>query len=136
MPRSRAINCWYAPVLSASGCRDLLAPAAGAQGNSQDQGDHPRGNERHRWAGDPHAGGASCRNLERNRRYYEIGEEMTRFQDRKGIDMVLAMTHEEVVSDLARKIIRSYRQLPLLVYHIQTKWRDESRPARRVDPRA
>ncbi len=62
------------------------------------------------------------------RRYYEIGEEMTRFQDRKGIDMVLAMTHEEVVSDLARKIIRSYRQLPLLVYHIQTKWRDESRP--------
>jgi prolyl-tRNA synthetase len=42
--------------------------------------------------------------------------------------MVLAMTHEEVVADLARREIRSYRQLPLLVYHIQTKWRDDPRP--------
>ncbi|HEX2907785.1 MAG TPA: proline--tRNA ligase, partial [Phototrophicaceae bacterium] len=42
-------------------------------------------------------------------------------------DMVLAMTHEEVVAELVRKEIRSYRQLPALVYHIQTKWRDEPR---------
>ena len=61
-------------------------------------------------------------------RYYEIGSEMSRFQDRKGADMVLAMTHEEVVADLTRKFIQSYRQLPLLVYQIHTKWRDDPRP--------
>jgi len=61
-------------------------------------------------------------------RYYEIGSEMSRFKDRKGGDMVLAMTHEEVVADLTRKIVQSYRQLPMLVYHIQTKWRDDPRP--------
>jgi prolyl-tRNA synthetase len=43
--------------------------------------------------------------------------------------MVLAMTHEEVITDLARQEINSYRQLPMLVYHIQTKWRDEPAPA-------
>ncbi len=61
-------------------------------------------------------------------RYYEIGSEMTRFHDRKDADMVLAMTHEEIVADLVRKIVQSYRQLPMLVYHIQTKWRDDPRP--------
>ncbi len=61
-------------------------------------------------------------------RWFQIGAEMGRFTDRVGRDMALAMTHEEVVTDLARKIIRSYRQLPLLVYHIQTKWRDDPRP--------
>jgi prolyl-tRNA synthetase len=53
---------------------------------------------------------------------------MTRFHDRKGGDMVLAMTHEEIVADLVRKIVQSYRQLPMLIYHIQTKWRDDPRP--------
>ncbi|MGB9723244.1 MAG: proline--tRNA ligase [Chloroflexia bacterium] len=61
-------------------------------------------------------------------RWYEIGSEMGRFRDRAGREMVLAMTHEEVVADLARREIRSYRQLPLLLYHIQTKWRDDPRP--------
>ena len=61
-------------------------------------------------------------------RWYEIGAEMARFVDRVGRDMVLAMTHEEVVTDIARQEIRSYRQLPLLVYHIQTKFRDDPRP--------
>ncbi len=61
-------------------------------------------------------------------RWYQIGDEMGRFRDRAGRDMVLAMTHEEVVADLVRKEIRSYRQLPLLVYHLQTKWRDDPRP--------
>ena len=62
------------------------------------------------------------------RRWYEMGAEMGRFVDRSGHDMALAMTHEEVMGDLVRKEIRSYRQLPLLVYHIQTKWRDDPRP--------
>jgi prolyl-tRNA synthetase len=61
-------------------------------------------------------------------RWYQIGSEMGRMKDRGGRDMVLAMTHEEVVADLVRKEIRSYRQLPQLIYHIQTKWRDDPRP--------
>ena len=61
-------------------------------------------------------------------RWYEIDESLTRFQDRGGRDMALAMTHEEVVSELIRYEIQSYRQLPALVYQIQTKWRDEPRP--------
>ncbi len=61
-------------------------------------------------------------------RWYGIGSEMGRFLDKSGRDMVLAMTHEEVVADLVRKEIQSYRQLPRLVYQIQTKWRDDPRP--------
>lgn len=61
-------------------------------------------------------------------RWSAIGPEMARFKDRKERDMVLAMTHEEVVADLCRTEIRSHRQLPQLVYHIQTKFRDDPRP--------
>jgi prolyl-tRNA synthetase len=61
-------------------------------------------------------------------RWYDVGAEMGRFRDRADRDMVLAMTHEEVVADLTRGEVRSYRQLPALIYHIQTKWRDDPRP--------
>ena len=61
-------------------------------------------------------------------RWFQIGAEMARFEDRSGHAMVLAMTHEEVVTDLARDEIQSYRQLPQLIYHIQTKFRDDPRP--------
>lgn len=61
-------------------------------------------------------------------RWYEVGSEMGRFKDKADRDMVLAMTHEEVVADLVRNEIQSYRQLPQLIYHIQTKWRDDPRP--------
>ena len=61
-------------------------------------------------------------------RWYQIGSEMGRFKDKNDRDMVLAMTHEEVVTDLIRKEIHSYRQLPIMIYHIQTKWRDDPRP--------
>lgn len=60
-------------------------------------------------------------------RWFEIGPELLRFRDRNGRDMVLGMTHEEVVTDLARREIHSYKQLPSLVYQIQTKFRDEPR---------
>ncbi len=60
-------------------------------------------------------------------RYDVIGPEMARFKDRADRDMVLAMTHEEVVADLLRDIVKSYRQLPFIVYHFQTKFRDEPR---------
>ena len=61
-------------------------------------------------------------------RWYSIGEEMVRLRDRAGRDLVLGMTHEEVVGDLVRRDVHSYRQLPMLVYQIQTKFRDEPRP--------
>ncbi len=62
------------------------------------------------------------------KRWYQVGSEMGRFKDKADRDMVLAMTHEEVVADLVRNEIQSYRQLPQLIYHIQTKWRDDPRP--------
>jgi len=61
-------------------------------------------------------------------RWFQIGSEMGRFLDKSNHDMVLAMTHEEIVTDLVRREVQSYRQLPMLVYHIQTKWRDDPRP--------
>ncbi len=61
-------------------------------------------------------------------RWFQIGSEMGRFRDKNEREMVLAMTHEEVVGDLVRREIRSYRQLPQLVYQVQTKWRDDPRP--------
>lgn len=54
--------------------------------------------------------------------------ELVHWRDRGGRDMTLAMTHEEVVADLTRREITSYRQLPQLIYHLQTKFRDEPRP--------
>ena len=60
-------------------------------------------------------------------RYFKIGPELVRFKDRGDRDMVLAMTHEEVVATLLRDLVKSYRQLPLIVYHFQTKFRDEPR---------
>ena len=61
-------------------------------------------------------------------RWYAIGDEMFRLKDRKGTDMVLGMTHEEVFTTIARSEIRSYKQLPQVWYQIQTKFRDEARP--------
>jgi prolyl-tRNA synthetase len=61
-------------------------------------------------------------------RWYQVGAEMGRFKDRNDHNMVIAMTHEEVVSQLLRSEVHSYKQLPRLVYHLQTKWRDDPRP--------
>ncbi|HKU78011.1 MAG TPA: proline--tRNA ligase [Pyrinomonadaceae bacterium] len=61
-------------------------------------------------------------------RWYAIGDEMFRFKDRKGTDMCLGMTHEEVFTSIARNEIRSYKQLPQVWYQIQLKFRDEARP--------
>jgi prolyl-tRNA synthetase len=60
-------------------------------------------------------------------RYQKIGPELVRFKDRGERDMVLAMTHEEIVAILLRDLVQSYRQLPMIVYHFQTKFRDEPR---------
>ncbi len=64
----------------------------------------------------------------KTRRYFDIGEELIRFKDRRDREFVLAMTHEEVVTDIAKQFLRSYRDLPVMLYQIQTKIRDEARP--------
>jgi prolyl-tRNA synthetase len=61
-------------------------------------------------------------------RWDAIGDEMFRLKDRKGTDMCLGMTHEEIFTTIARSDIRSYKELPQVWYQIQIKFRDEARP--------
>ena len=61
-------------------------------------------------------------------RWDAIGPEMLRAKDRGGRDVCLAMTHEEAVVAMVRNEVRSYRDLPKMIYQIQTKFRDEPRP--------
>jgi prolyl-tRNA synthetase len=61
-------------------------------------------------------------------RWSVMGENLFRLKDRKGADLCLGMTHEEVMTDIARKELRSYKQLPQIWYQIQSKFRDEPRP--------
>ncbi|WP_412486786.1 proline--tRNA ligase [Shewanella chilikensis] len=61
-------------------------------------------------------------------RWDKFGPELLRFVDRHNRDFVLGPTHEEVITDLVRKEVSSYKQLPLTLYQIQTKFRDEVRP--------
>jgi prolyl-tRNA synthetase len=65
---------------------------------------------------------------EESGRWTVMGDNMFRLKDRKGADLCLGMTHEEVMTDIARKELRSYKQLPQIWYQIQTKFRDEPRP--------
>ena len=65
---------------------------------------------------------------QRSGRDKDIGEVMIRFVDRRGRNAVLGPTHEEVITELVKSHISSYRQLPLILYQIQTKFRDEIRP--------
>ncbi|HEX3106006.1 MAG TPA: proline--tRNA ligase [Terriglobales bacterium] len=61
-------------------------------------------------------------------RWSVMGENLFRLKDRKGAELCLAMTHEENMTEIARKELRSYKQLPQIWYQIQTKFRDEPRP--------
>ena len=61
-------------------------------------------------------------------RWDHYGKELLRLKDRHDRDYCFGPTHEEVVTDLARREVRSYRQLPINLYQIQTKFRDEVRP--------
>jgi prolyl-tRNA synthetase len=61
-------------------------------------------------------------------RWEVMGETMFRLRDRKGADMCLGMTHEEIFTSIVRHELRSYKQLPQVWYQIQTKFRDEERP--------
>jgi prolyl-tRNA synthetase len=64
----------------------------------------------------------------RSGRYESVGAELFRLRDRREAEMVLAMTHEEVVTLHVANAVRSWRDLPLILYHFQTKERDEPRP--------
>ena len=64
-------------------------------------------------------------------RYQAIGEELLRFKDRNNHNMVLAMTHEEAMTDLVRYVLNSYKQLPVMLYQFKTKYRDEARARER-----
>ncbi len=65
---------------------------------------------------------------EESGRWSGMGDNMFRLKDRKGADLALGMTHEEVMTSIARSELRSYKQLPQIWYQIQTKFRDEPRP--------
>ncbi len=65
---------------------------------------------------------------EQSGRWTGMGENMFRLKDRKGADLCLGMTHEEIMTSIARNELRSYKQLPQIWYQIQTKFRDEPRP--------
>jgi prolyl-tRNA synthetase len=65
---------------------------------------------------------------EESGRWAGMGDNMFRLKDRKGAELCLAMTHEEVMTAIARSELRSYKQLPQIWYQIQTKFRDEPRP--------
>ena len=65
---------------------------------------------------------------EESGRWAGMGENMFRLKDRKGAELCLAMTHEEIMTVIARSELRSYKQLPQIWYQIQTKFRDEPRP--------
>lgn len=65
---------------------------------------------------------------EKSGRYYSIGQEMVRFKDRNNHDMLLGMTHEEAAVHMCQNTVKSYDQLPFMIYQIQTKFRDEARP--------
>jgi len=65
---------------------------------------------------------------EESGRWTGMGDNMFRLKDRKGADLCLGMTHEEIMTTIARGELRSYKQLPQIWYQIQTKFRDEPRP--------
>ena len=65
---------------------------------------------------------------EQSGRWAGMGDNMFRLKDRKGADLCLGMTHEEIMTSIARNELRSYKQLPQIWYQIQTKFRDEPRP--------
>ncbi|GLI36649.1 proline--tRNA ligase [Geobacter hydrogenophilus] len=63
-----------------------------------------------------------------SKRWEQYGKELLRFKDRKDAEFCLGPTHEEVITDLVRREVKSYRQMPLNLYQVQSKFRDEIRP--------
>ena len=94
----------------------------------QGRGDRPRGDGRDRWPGSAVPRPAAARALRGTDRWTEYGPNLFRLEDRSGNDMLLGPTHEEMFTLLVKDLYSSYKDLPLLLYQIQTKYRDEARP--------
>ena len=106
----------------------LCLPAARAAGAEEDRADRARGAEprrRHRTADADHPVG---RSLAESGRYEAYGKEMLRIEDRHEREMLYGPTNEEMITEIFRAYVRSYKDLPLNLYHIQWKFRDEVRP--------
>ena len=109
--------------------RHLHLHADGPARDPQGRGDHPRGDEPRRRGRAADAGGAAGRAVAGDRAASQkYGPELLRVKDRHDRDFVIQPTSEEVITDIARQELRSYRALPKNFYHIQTKFRDERRP--------
>jgi len=100
----------------------------GLAGIEEDRADRPRGAESRGRAGafdaDPAAGGP----VARKRRYDAYGPEMLRITDRHKRELLYGPTNEEMITEIFRAYVKSYKSLPLNLYHIQWKFRDEQRP--------
>ena len=104
---------------------DAGCPRAGAF--TSGSRDHARGDGRDRRPGDADAGAPARRAVAQDGPLSR-STSCSSCTDRKGSELVLAMTHEEAVTFHVAQIVRSYRDLPLILYHIQVKERDEPRP--------
>ena len=109
------------------GRRGPVELAAGRLARARERrADRARGDRPHRRPGDAHAADHAGGAWKRSGRY-DI-EEVFKLKDRRGADLILALSHEETVTLHVAQMVRSYRQLPMLLYHFQTKGRDEARP--------
>ena len=102
--------------------------AARPEGAAQDRGHRPRGDGRHRRPGGALPRVAAREPYEATSRWTDYGDSIFRLHDRKGADYLLGPTHEEMFTLLVKDLYSSYKDLPLSIYQIQTKYRDEARP--------
>ena len=111
------------------GARGLHLPAAGLPGAQQGRPDHPRGDGRRRRPRAADARAPADRALEGVGPVRDLRRPPDAADDSAATtQMALGPTHEEVITDLVRDLVRSYKQLPITLYQIQTKFRDEPRP--------
>ncbi len=99
-------------------------PASAAQHRTG----HPRRDERHRWTGDPISALLPRAPYETTNRWTQYGDSVFRLKDRRGNDYLLGPTHEELFTLTVKGEYSSYKDFPLTLYQIQTKYRDEARP--------
>ena len=94
----------------------------------EDRTNSERRAKRRRCSRVAYANATSCRFVERKRRYEDYGKELLRITDRHDRDMLYGPTNEEQITEIFRSHVKSYKSLPMNLYHIQWKFRDEVRP--------
>ena len=128
-PRSRATGCWCAPATSGGprpagsrGCRSGGSRTSNVERIVREEMDAAGFQEVHFPALLPREP------YEASGRWTEYGDNVFRLKDRRGNDFIMAPTHEEMFTLLVKDLYSSYKDLPLCIYQIQTKYRDEARP--------